>query len=259
MEGDDMSDLWFTDAEFRKLTTARSKVDSKEFYETARSVKGFGYIPKEKIYLRYIADKIEREKSGLKKLTLRFPGKQWEFTMRDSREAKVFGQVLAGASHAGMWLPHKKHLNAMEVADITYPNKQGVWWYLIWDASGKTFVVQKYHFGKDNLLEPTNQAKAIDSVDYYSDAYSSSFSRNSLRLRKTRAIRDVRENPFALMATVGRNIGMSRTKNPQQLFEMNVMSWNERLEPFLQSDGELRREKFEKMEKRGKKWIGDAR
>lgn len=251
-----MSDFWFTDSDFEKLAKAREEGNFKQFYEVARSIKGFGYIPKQKIFRRYIADKIEREKAGLKKMVLRFPGKTWEISMKGKEEANLFGRVLAGASYSGMWFPNKRRLNAMDVATTTYPNKAGIWWYLLWDASGKTFVVQKYRFGKDNTLEPTREAIAIDAVDYYSDAFSSKFDRRSLRLRRTRTVRDVNENPFALLSTIGRNIHLvGRTRTPNLDFERHVISWNERLDKFLQADGKEKQKLFAQAKKRGKKWV----
>jgi len=251
-----MSDLWFTDKEFTKLKTARAKMDSADFYETARSVKGFGYVPKKKILRRYIADKIERDKVGLRKMVLRFPGKSWNISIKGKQEAEVFGKVLSGASYAGLWFPNKKNLTAMEIADVPYPNKTGTWWYMLWDASGKTFVIQKYRVGKDNTLEPTREAVAIDAIDYYSDAFSSKYDRRSLRLRRTRSVRDVKENPFALLSIIGRNIHkVGGTRTPNLDFQRNIMSWDERMETFLKSDGDERKRLYAKAKKRGKKWV----
>lgn len=250
-----MSDLWFTDTQFEKLTKAREKRGATGLIKEAKTVRGFGRVPSRTILGRYIADKTIRNREGMRKMVLRFPGKTWQISMKSKEEANVFGKVLAGASHAGMWFPHKRNLTGWEVANTTYPNKQGVWWYLIWDATGKTFVIQKYHYGKDDVLEPTNEAKAVDAIDYYSDAFSSSFEHRSLRLRRTRSVRDIKENPFALLSLIGRNIHKTGGKTPNLDYERNVMSWNERLEPFLKSDGPQRENLYAQAKKRGKKWV----
>jgi len=224
-----------------------------------------------------LAVKLAEEKPEQRELVFKFSGKpgeyrgkEWHILIKDEEQAKLLGHRLWESSRVGLWLPWKKYVSAQEVIEADSPKKEGVWYYLLWDSSRKTFAAQKFRVepGREQTLqrEPTRQALSADAMDYMATTDLGKVSEQTTFPMETVMRQQVEQNPFALLSMIGRNIQSLSSegrdyllpRQPSIFFEGYALSWEIATQKYREKDGGKSRQKekqFFSAAKDGRKWV----